>query len=549
MSSLCFKRQIFTVFWIVLFAASQAQAQTPNKSNRLEGEVSYATSDNIYLRFKTTTPLVLGDTVYISDGNRFSPCLIIQQKSSVSCIATLISGCKIKAGDKVVYFYGDESETPPPVVIVPVVAPDPVTPVDSATPVVVKDSVPPPNKSRNSKPFYGRVSLANYATFNGTDINNRAMARLNFNADDIAGTGLSFRTYMNYRQSAVSRGETTWDQGRFNVYELALSQELSKSFSITAGRFINRKMASIGAIDGVAIDKSWDRIYAGIIGGFRPDPATYGLNTDLFQLGAYAGLFHNAQKSAYTNIGFINQNNGGATDRRYLFLQHQSTIAKKVYLFASSELDLYTETDTSGTLASSPRLTSLYFSVTYRPTSKLSLSGSYDIRQNVILYQSYQDNLENLLAYDPTRTGLRFGAVYNVTQRVRTGVNLSFRMQNDQRNDFYGVMLYTSISQLPGHGSLYLALSLNQNTAFRYQSAYLRYMLLLAKNKVSVTPYYRFVLHEYTQVDVNPAMQHYAGLDCSFRLTSLLSLGALYEYNLQQSWSYHRLNINLIQRF
>ena len=357
----------FFLIAIICLSRFLSIAQNAEKPNRLEGEVSYATSENIYLRFATTEPLVLGDTVYISKGNQFRPCLVIQQKSSVSSIATVIGGCTIKKGDKVVYFYAN-TDPEEPVIVTPVAVP-------TDTIKNITDSIPPTTKAEKKKTVYGRVSLANYTTLNGQDVNNRAMARLSLNADDISGSGLSFRTYMNYRQSAVSRGETTWDEGRFNVFELALSQELGKDFSITAGRFINRKMASLGAIDGVTVDKSWDKFYLGVIGGFRPDPVTYGFNTNLFQLGGYVGLYHNFGKSAFTNIGFIDQSNGGATDRRYLFLQHQSQLAKKVYLFASSELDLYNQSDTAGTL-SGPRLTSLYFSVNYQATSKLSLSAS-----------------------------------------------------------------------------------------------------------------------------------------------------------------------------
>ncbi len=104
----------------VLFTLFQkVTAQTNNKPNKLDGEVSFATSENIYLRFKTTEPLVSGDTVYLVNGSQLKPCLIIQQKSSVSVIATTLEGCSVKKGDKVAYFYADKKQQEPEVAPVP----------------------------------------------------------------------------------------------------------------------------------------------------------------------------------------------------------------------------------------------------------------------------------------------------------------------------------------------------------------------------------------------------------------------------------------------
>lgn len=527
---------------VALSFGQRTRAQSADKNNRLEGEVSYATSENIYLRFSTTAPLILGDTVYRVIGNEYAPCLIIQQKSSVSSIAKPIGDCTFNKGDQVVYFY--KTITPKKEIATTTVPDAPVDSSVSSPAAAIKEK----QQKENVQSLYGRVSVANYTTLSGQDVNNRAMARLSVNVDHIGGSNLSLRSYMNYRQNTVARGESSWNDSRFNVFELALTQSFSETSHLTAGRFIDRKMASIGAIDGISFTKSWKHIYAGIIAGFRPDPLTYSVNTNLLQAGGYIGIYHNAHKSAYTNIGFVNQANGGVTDRRYLFLQHQSTLAKKVYLFSTSEVDLYS-IDTAGVSTSTPRITSLYVSLVYRPTTKLSLSASYDIRQNIILYQSYEDRLQNLLDYDPRRTGIRLGATYNFSSRFRTGLNVSFRNQSDNTNAYKGVLAYLSLGELLGHGNLYFALSVNDNTTFKYQSAYLRYMQPMASQKVMITPYYRFLRHHYNLVDVAAALQHFAGLECSFRITKLLSLGAIYEYNLQRDWAYNRFNINLIQRF
>ena len=54
---------------------------------------------------KQQQTITIGDTFFVSDGKILSPCLIVKNKSSMSCVAILIKGCEVKIGDEIVHQY------------------------------------------------------------------------------------------------------------------------------------------------------------------------------------------------------------------------------------------------------------------------------------------------------------------------------------------------------------------------------------------------------------------------------------------------------------
>lgn len=528
--------QKFKLAFFFFIGTMSIAAQTSEKTNRLDGTVSYMTSENVYLRFTSTDKLVLNDTIFVVNGKQLYPCLVLQQKSSVSCVAQIINGCTVKTGDAVAYFYADIE----PVEVVDTPAIDSVAPV----PVVL-----PIQQAAKPDPINGRVSLANYTTLGNSDVNSRTMARLSLNADKIGGSNFSFRSYMNYRQNNVTNEGVNTTVRRLNVYQLAVNYDVNETFRITTGRFIGRKMPSVGAMDGAMLDKSWNKVYVGAIAGMRPDPFSYKVNFNLFQIGAFAGLYHTKSKSSFTNLGFMNQSNTGITDRRYLFLQHSSTIGRKLSLFASSEIDLY-KTDSLGVVQSGGQLTSVFLSANFRATKKITLSASFDTRKNLILYQSYADQLNTLLAYNPVRNGIRFGFDVRASTNIRTGIYVVMRTQNNQQNEYYMGNYYFNVSNFPWiGGTLNNSISYNTNSTFNYAALSIRYNRYFLKDAFSFSPYYRFIRHTYANIENYTAHQQYVGLDMQYYIARNLSLGVMYEYSIQKVQQFNRFNLNLIQRF
>jgi len=73
---------------LCLFMGLDGQSVTEN----LVGKVSFVSSQNIYVRFKSSEGISVGDTLYIPAGDTLAPALIVNSLSSVSCLCSSISG-------------------------------------------------------------------------------------------------------------------------------------------------------------------------------------------------------------------------------------------------------------------------------------------------------------------------------------------------------------------------------------------------------------------------------------------------------------------------
>ena len=91
------KRAFVILFCIVLGLTSFSQ----DASIELEGEVSYVTSQSIYVRFNSTENLMVGDTLYVLVDGIKKPSLVIKNLSSISCVCSPINNFNLKAGDKI----------------------------------------------------------------------------------------------------------------------------------------------------------------------------------------------------------------------------------------------------------------------------------------------------------------------------------------------------------------------------------------------------------------------------------------------------------------
>ena len=91
-------RYSFLIFFFVAIAFSlQGQDNTILE----KGVVSYIASQNIYVKFKSTENIKVGDTLYIKNGNLSVPKLVVVNKSSISCICSSLSTKRISVSDEV----------------------------------------------------------------------------------------------------------------------------------------------------------------------------------------------------------------------------------------------------------------------------------------------------------------------------------------------------------------------------------------------------------------------------------------------------------------
>ena len=195
----------------------------------------------------------------------------------------------------------------------------------------------------------------------------RVMYRFSLDADNIADSKFSAETYLNYRKLYPADLESHPQRTEFfNVYNLAVTYAPDPNTTITLGRKINNSASSLGAIDGLQMERNFGTIFAGAIAGFRPDIYTYGLNFDLLEYGGYIGAqVNSATVNSRSTVGLLQQTNNGMVDRRYAYIQHSSTFSGNLNIFSSGELDLYS------TAGSSVRLTNFFISSRYRFSSCL----------------------------------------------------------------------------------------------------------------------------------------------------------------------------------
>ena len=534
------KKQLLIVLMIFGWNGFGIAQESLSTVDTLEGKVTFLTSDNVYLSFDQIDRIQVGDTLFRKEGTLLIPVLTLYRKSSLSVIAKPLPDQTFKVGELIwatVPKLVEEKEVP----VEPQKKQEPVPAPKATSPVK-----PLPKKKEALR---GTVALNNYSTISDTEFSSRSVARISATAEDINGSGLSFRTYARYRQNKIDRNNQQDVFGKLFLYEFALDYKVEDQFTATLGRFINRNMVSVGAMDGLKLEKSGRFGFGGVIAGFRPDPISYGLNTDLFQFGAFAGLYHNKSKSSFSSIGFIEQTYKSLTDRRYLYFQHQSTISDKISLFSSSELDLY-QKDSIGQGGISPRLSNLFLSVNYRILPALNLSASYDVRRNFILYESFAEELDRLIRDDPYRTGLRLRANYRLTKYVRWGVGVSRRLQSDQQNEYSQLNSTLQFTKIPGiAGNLMLMVGLNKNSYLSYQTFLARYSRDFWKGKVTISPYARYLVYTYFNSEIPDTWQIYTGIDTSLDITRRLSFRLLYDYSTRNSIITHRFNINLTQRF
>ena len=397
------KKNIKILVLIILFFSSAIMIAKENKYKK-DGKISFITTQNIYVRFEDTEGVSTGDTVYYNYNGKFIPVMIVQFLSTTSCSGKKISNTKLKIGDNVsVWSANDEPE----ILILNKAGNEKDSNLanDTTQQEFRKDKIKIPVHRSN---FYGSVTansfsgFANYANSIGTQ---SWWYSVNLHAENISGTPFYFSNYMNF-----SYLTSNWNSIKTNVfnnlkiYDLSIGYKVNK-FSIWLGRHMNNNISSVGPIDGLQIEKGFGKFALGGVIGSRPDFLHMGLNSNLFEYGAYVNRLDTInQRQMQSTIAIFQQLNHGKTDRRFLYFQHNNNIINNLYLFFSSEIDLFKLQNNKA--KSDFSLTSLYLSTQYTPVKPLTINLSYDARRNVIYYETFKSLYDSLFE-NQLRQGLR----------------------------------------------------------------------------------------------------------------------------------------------
>jgi hypothetical protein len=530
------RKFILLIFCIsfVLFAFGQ------NNEEIKSGEVTFITSKNVYVKFENTDNVKIGDTLKI---NKTTPCLLVTNKSSSSVVCTITNDCVVDKGTEVYHIFKESK--------VVVIEEEEVL---EDIGISYNDSIKAVNEISRKKNYdediRARLSASSYSTLSSDrEDNHRILTRFSLNANHINYSKFSIETYLNYRKTISASESSSINANALRVFNFAVKYDMDSTLSFTIGRKINYKASSLGAIDGLQVEKFFGNSYLGVIAGFRPDIFDFGFNSNLLQYGAYLGQLTESENfRSQTTLGFAEQKNNNEIDRRFTYFQHSSTISKNLNLFATAELDIYSKLNDS-TSNNNPRLTNLYVSGRYRFNRDINATVSYDSRKRIIYYKTYETEIEELLDEDIARQGIRARLNINPFKYLYSGFSYSKRFQSDNQNKSDNIYGYISYSKLPTIGGR-ISLTYNMNSSNYLDSdiASLRYSRTFFDDRLSADFYYRFVNYKYTST-VPDFSQNYFGTYLSYYLDRSLVISLSGEYSTYNIEDNFRINTRIIKRF
>jgi len=531
------------------------------------GKVSYMTSQNVYVKFQSTEKINIGDTLFLTSKGKMMPALIVDNKSSISCVCSRLSNARINVTDEI-FPQKSKIENAQDENTLALQGNDEVSNINQPryrannSFVGNKDQLEDnkesesPIKSEKEKQkeafkqdFSGRVSITSYNTLSESNANHRMRYTLAMRGDHLGNTRLSMDSYITFRHTLDE-----WEKVKNNfnsalkVYSLALSYDFSNTTRLILGRKINPKISSMGAMDGIQFEHKIGNMIFGALVGSRPDYLDYSLNLDLFQYGAYASHeLSTKTKFMQNTLGYIEQRNTGKIDRRFIYFQHNSSLYKNLNLFTSAEISLYEVINDQPSNAFD--LTNLYASLRYRFSRKLSVSASYDNRKNVQYYETFKSFIDKLIEQE-TRQGVRLNANYRLFKNVIWGVNAGWRFQKSEKNLSKNLNSYLTFSRIP---SLNIRTTLTANFL---QTNYLdskifgiRVSKQIIPRKLDGNINFRMVDYKYLNYE-SVTKQNIAGINLSWNIIKKLTLYVDYEGTFDHhNILYHRIYTKIIQRF
>jgi hypothetical protein len=518
-----------------------------------EGKISYTTSKSVYVRFESTENISTGDTLSLWVDDRWVPALVVRQKSSTSCVTDLlipsiqpIVGQRVqeqKAKQAVISPDNDEKQ-----IIEPAVTLD--KPLEKAIGNLPQDSLRVEDKKERKQLINGRLSVTTNGMFNPGESSNFQRIRTAFSmqVQNIHKSSFSAQTYITYRYRYGIDQSTTDFYNDFKIFALAVEYAPDKPFKIWAGRRINSYIANLGTIDGIQGEVSRGKYIFGAFAGSRPDIENFSFNIKLPQFGIYA--VRNDQRldgsNAQTTLALSEQQNQFLTDRRFVYIQHNNSLLKRLNVFFSSELDLFKKVN--GISESQISLTSLYASLRYRIRNNLSLTGSYDNRRNIIYYESYQTFIDQFLAQE-TRQGFRAQVTYTPFRFLNINASAFYRFQGNNPQPTTNYVANLGIMSLPGmFQTVNLSVNLLESYYFKGRILGARLNGQTLKGKLGIELNYRNVQYDFFNAETS-LNQHIGGVSFSVNLMKKSALMLNYEGTFEPSQEYHRYFITFIQRF
>jgi len=532
-----------------IFAIANGQGE--NRSAR--GKISYFNSMHIYVKFQDRPDIVEGDTLYRMEAGQPIPAMVVDSRSSFSLVCESLGGFQPETGLEVFApvksvrddFSGSVKKNRNARERAGQVAFNDIDSIQADQQVRDK-----PEKKVRKGPFSGKLSASTYNGFSGEQDKDymRMRYRLYVSAKDIGNTGVSAETYasFNHRKGEWNRITENLYDG-LKIYALNVTYEAKTNTGILLGRKINRQLSNVGAIDGLQINQKLGNFSLGGVIGSRPDHSDYSFNPSLLQYGGYMGYtFMLNDRPVEHTVAFMEQRNGARTDRRFLYFQHSSRLLEDLFLFASAEMNLYKVEAGQGT--GTFELTSLYTLLRYRASKRLSLSVSYDMRNNVIYYETYRNYLDQLIDQG-TRQGLHVSVHYRISDFISLGARGSYRYRADDPAPGKNISAYAVFTRLPVSG---MRVTVNSNLL---QTSYLSGVIAGMRLDQELIPgllsgglYYRIFNGHYSNQE-SSTLYHTGEIYLRWEIYKRIALMASYEGMAEDTGLSNRMYLNLTWRF
>jgi hypothetical protein len=537
------KKKINILFSLIFHFVILSLIAQENKSV-LEGNISYVSSQNVYVKFASTSELQKGDTLYIQEGSEFKAALIVEQLSSMSCVTKAIAKEKFVVGDRIIGFgkkakklIKEDQETG--IALLP----------ETNEVRVSQETSPVVETGKYKQNVYGRIKLSSNSNFsnNFNNDNQRFRYTFNLNANNISNSAISLESYVAFSHRSYDGVAVPISISDLKLYSLAARLDLGKNTRVWLGRRINNKIANVGAVDGLQVETTLNSFTFGAVIGSRPSYTDYSIDFSLFEFGGYISHKIRGNSGMLENTySVFEQKNAGKTDRRFMYFQQSNSLAKNLFTFVSFEVDMYRLEN--GLPKNEFSLTSFYASLRYRFSSKFSATASYDARKNVVYYETFQ-NLADSILESSTRQGYRIRMNFRPLKKVSLGVSASYRYRPEDSRPTKNANAFVRYSQLP-----YLKASLSV-TANLLQTSYMdgkiygaRLNKDLFSGKLNVGLNYRNVNYEFVN-STSPLKQDIAEINLLWNIVNNLSFSASYEGVFESDNQYNRVYLSLRKRF
>jgi hypothetical protein len=530
----------FILFLVVFSIELNSQPITGN----LSGKVSFVSSQNVYVRFKSTEGILAGDTLYSLSNSRLIPVLIISNLSSSSCVCTSLSTKNLSVGQEILARRRIGAAKAEVKSIENGVKEIPV-------PVVIADTAKKRSYSTELKQkINGSLSVFTFSDFSNTGAKNSTQFRYNYALDarNIGNSKFSVENYISFRHKIGD-----WSVVKNNVfdalkiYTFAVKFDPGKTTRLTLGRTINYRISSIGAMDGLQVEQKLGMVTVGAVVGTRPDYRDYGFNSKLLQYGGYLSYdTKKAESFTESSIAVMEQMNNMKTDRRFLYFQHSNSIIKNLYFFSTFEVDLYKVT--KSVPQNTFDLTSLYLSLRFRITKNLSITGSYDQRKNVLFYETYKTLIDSVLESE-RRQSFRLQANYRITNNLSFGVESSYRFLKSDPHPSRNIYGYLTYYQIPGLNVSVTLTGTYLESAFMNGQVYSGNISKdLFQGRIQTSIGYRYIDYTLPESKLR-ILQNIGEMSIYWQFSKKMSFSANYEGTFEKRDKYNRVYLQLRKRF